>query len=618
MAKTITIVDKIKPKSPKFVWKPPPVLITRYDKEKYLDQEIKRYREGYGGLTNFQYFYLNNWKVKDTDTGKDIHPRWREDDENLIFQPINEAFKNREDFLIAKKRRATWSSTLAALTYWFSLTNLGTESAYTSADADRISEFWNTKLIYGSERVFLPEGINIQTKWANSKTSNYMKIFDPQDTNESSIVAYETSSSAKNAKSFEGGTYNGIVALDEIAIHERITEVWGSANASRMSGFSRAGLVFAGGTAGTVKMENRQTILNKIKNADSLRLRVTSILGFHSIEKITVDGKDVPTSINGYTDHSLVKDWIEKEREVLWKSGETKLYWEFFYAYPLSLEEIFQAQDESNLPEDVKNKLIGQQKVIKMNELDNANTENRLTYNAKIELSDNGNPLIIPHPSGGWTILQEPNPQHKYAMGTDPIPAESTSKDGSDYVSAIKDLDTHTYVAYYSRRLDDAATLLKETIAGQVAYNNCLNMMEMDKGAAFLSLYEEWGKLNMAADSPFSIQGVKFTRLAKNKGFKSLAFGDIGDDYVLSYYKEHYDKIWFQRQIDEAFLWGTGKNCDLRDAMRACEIYHKNQLIKEGKNKKKNVEIGYFAFINGVKQWVTFKANANLVNNERT
>lgn len=579
-------------KSPRYVWKPAPDFISHLEKRRYYEKEVERWRDGHLGMTGFQYFYLSQWMVFDISTKKAIHPLWFEDDEDLIFTPIEHAFKKRYDLVACKKRRAHWSSVEAALGVWQSLIEMGSSTGYTSADLDRVAGFFKKNIEYGLKRLreALPADIfNFDYKVISGKTTNQARIWDGKGEEVSYIDGFET---VRDPFAFEGGTY-GLILLDEIALHGKITEVWGSADASRLDGQYRSGLVFAGGTAGNITVEARKLFKQKVEDASdpASRIITTFILGMHANTFIQgVNGEKIPTTINGYTDHKRVTEWIEKERERLWKKGgDMKDYWHHYYAYPLSNDEIFMATDESKLPEDIKVLFAKQSRAINQRIKDSkSNKEDFIKVGVislrgeRAEFNEKAN--------GCWKILEYPQSGHKYIMGTDPIPAESAAKDGSMYKSVIKDETTHQVVAIYEKRIDDAKTLLSDTIAGQIFYNNAMNMMEMDKGAAFLSLYGEWNKLNLMADSPYSL-GVKFTKLSKGKGFKALAFGDLGDDFVLSYFREHYDKIWFLDIIEEGLKWGTGVNMDLKDAMRACEIFHKNNQAKENKNKQNKNQI---------------------------
>lgn len=603
---SITLLDNTKPKKPKFVYTPPPTFLTLSEKEKHYRTEVERWRTGYNGLTGFQYFYLTQWIFQDNSQGggfKAIRPTWRQDDEDLIFQPIEKCFQDYWDLFLFKRRECGWSSILSALFVWKGLTEIGTLMGYTSADVDRIMNFMQKKLKYGLERIDLPEDV-LPLRWhmPASKNTNQLKLWDENNVKDVSIMsAYET---VVNPKAFEGDRYS-LVGLDEIAIHGKIDQVMGSVDASRMAGQVRAGLIFAGGTAGTINVESRKILLSKFQNSKELMIYCSFYLGYHGVfEAINEKGEKEVLTKNGYTNHKRAKELIEYQRELKYKTGDMTAYNEYCGAYPLDKDEIFSSIDESKLPEDIKINLQQQNKIILMNERDRETQygrKNSSLYTQGSFVERGGRVEFVDSVSGRWYVGFHPNAGHRYIAGTDPIPFNSSSKDGSDYVTAIKNIDLNRYEAFYVARLDDPEVVERETTLGQRYYNNCLNMMEMDRGDSMRITMKKNGNLEMLADSPYAI-GVKFTNIPDRKGYKAKAFMDVGGGYVLNYLRNHWDKIFFRRIIDEAFRWGTGANLDVLDAVKSTEIYHRNMIEKETKNQKTtNKTITFFAVENGKK-----------------
>lgn len=609
---SISVLDKSKPKSPKFVYKEPPAFLTHGEKESYWRGEVDRWREGYKGLTGFQYFYLTQWWFQDNSQGggfKAIRPVWRQDDEDLIFKPIDKCFDDYWDFMLYKRRECGWSSILSALYVWKGLTNIGVVMGYTSADVDRIVGFMNKKLRYGLERMKLPEDV-IPLRWhmPASKNTNELKIWDDYNPKDISIMSsYET---VVNPKAFEGDRL-ALIGLDEIAIHGKIDKVMGSADASRMAGQVRTGLIFAGGTAGTISVDARKVLLSKFEKSKELEIYVSFYLGYHGLfQGKDKDGKVIDLTVNGYTDHKKAIECIEYRRETLYKSGDMTAFNEYCGAYPLDKDEIFSAIDESKLPEDIKISLQNQNKIILMNEAERETRlgkEERDIFKRGSFLEINGTVQFVENKSGRWHIGFHANKNHRYIGGSDPIQFNSASRDGSDFVFAIKNYDLQRYDAFYIARLDDPETVHREVSMGQIYYNNAPNMLEMEQGGTIMNEYKKSSQMHLLADSPHAI-GIKFTHLPNNKGFKAKALKDTGGGYVLGYFRNHHDKIFFKPIIEQAFKWGTGANLDIMDAMSATEIYDKNIHETEVRNKKpKNKEVTYWGVENGVKVLKTIK-----------
>ena len=607
-----TIIDNTKPKTAKFVYKAPPAFLTSYDKEKYWRTEVDRWSNGYKGLTGFQYFYLTQWWFQDNSAKgnrRAIKPVWRQDDEDLIFNPIDKCFEDFWDFMLFKRRECGWSSILSALFFWRGLTQIGSVMGYTSADMDRIMGFMTKKIKYGLERVEFPQDtLPLRYHLTASKNTNELKMWDDNNPKDISILsAYET---VVNPKAFEGDRLS-LIGLDEIAIHGKIDKVMGSADASRMAGLVRSGLIFSGGTAGTITADARKILLSKFKNSKELQIYCSFYLGYHgTFEGLDKDGKIVQLTVNGYTDHAKARECIEIRREFLYKTGDMTAYNEYCGAYPLDKDEIFSTIDESKLPEDIKINLQEQNKIILMNERSKATetgNKNAEMFTTGTFVSKSNGYEFVPMKGGRWHILWHPNKNNKYIAGTDPIQFNSSSKDGSDFVTSVKNMDLERYDAFYVGRLDDPETVENELSAGLRYYNNATNMIEIEMGGTIVNMHKKNGNIDLVADSPHLL-GVKFTHLPYNKGFKKKAFGETGAGYVLSYFRKHWDKIWYKRIIDEAFKWGTGANLDIIDAMSATEIHHNNYNEKNKKYKENpNEVITFYAIENGQKVLKTIK-----------
>jgi hypothetical protein len=164
------------------------------------------------------------------------------------------------------------------------------------------------------------------------------------------------------------------------------------------------------------------------------------------------------------------------------------------------------------------------------------------------------------------------------------------------------------YAAMFVTRLDSAENIASELILLQRYFYDAKNMIEMDRGSALKIFYDQWGYSKLVAETPNEI-GVKHIKYPDNKGYKAAAYKQTGSGFCLTYFRRFGHTIPIKRMIEEAFLWGRGKNLDCIDAMISCELYHNNIIAKETKTVKKNVEITYMAFdANG--NWKEFKINA--------
>ena len=67
-------------------------------------------------------------------------------------------------------------------------------------------------------------------------------------------------------------------------------------------------------------------------------------------------------------------EWIKQVRGILEKKKDKKEYYQFLYAYPLSVEELFQFSRENWLTKDIMDKVQDQ----KINIMNNAVSQNRI------------------------------------------------------------------------------------------------------------------------------------------------------------------------------------------------------------------------------------------------
>jgi hypothetical protein len=104
-------------------------------------------------------------------------------------------------------------------------------------------------------------------------------------------------------------------------------------------------------------------------------------------------------------------------------------------------------------------------------------------------------------------------------------------------------------------------------------------MMENNVFGAIKQAYKGLGKMELLAKQPNSL-GINFTAKKENYGYyKNGQTAERGVQLLVKYFLNHSDKIWFKEIIKEAEDWGM-KNCDLIDAIVACEFYTEDLIVK--------------------------------------
>lgn len=612
------ILNKTKPKKPKFVRTPHPTFSYNERKQRdiYWGQEVERWHTGYNGLTGLHYFHLQNMPLKDP-LGVPIFGIWREDDEECVFKPIQKCIEDNSDFAFFKRREAAWSSTCGSLALYYAFTRPGSTVLYTSADDPRITEFYTSKLLFAYERLEGFSGIPMQllnityppdNRPKNNKSNHILTL-----KNGSIVLGLSTNPDPTTVEAYRISC--GII--DEIGLHPHTNKVKSSMNASRMSSLSRIGPIFMGGSCGDMTSDAAKTLPKMVKDSVNQRLVVSFYLGYHGVRDMdmpeeTKNGEIIykPTKImeNGYSNHELAKQCIIKTREILSLATDQEEYWKYYKHFPLYESEIFEAIDESTLPEDIKKRLSAQEQLILRNE-----GVEKFGY-----LTDNNGPIeFIEKKSASLCIVKPPIPNRKYIAGIDPIPFADNDKDkGSDMVIAIKDIDMDEYVAYMAERTDDPNILVDKCIMLQTYYNNAQAMIEMEQGGVVFQKYVEKECKHLLSNSPDSL-GIKYVKTEQHIGYRASKLGDKANGFFLSYLKNGgIEKIYMIRAIREAKQYGTGKNLDLKDAMRGCELLQANIIAKTKKeeSRKKNEKIQILTVENGKYVYKELQVGSHLIN----
>jgi hypothetical protein len=88
--------------------------------------------------------------------------------------------------------------------------------------------------------------------------------------------------------------------------------------------------------------------------------------------------------------------------------------------------------------------------------------------------------------------------------------------------------------------------------------------------------------MELLAKQPNAL-GINFTAKKENYGYyKNGQTAERGVQLLVKYFLNHSDKVWFKEIIKEAEDWGI-KNCDLIDAIVACEFYTEDIVVKGNK-----------------------------------
>jgi hypothetical protein len=146
----------------------------------------------------------------------------------------------------------------------------------------------------------------------------------------------------------------------------------------------KMGSAFLGGSCGLMSDEGRknaQVMIEDMTRNPNSTMQQFFISGAAALEAAEeYDDHGIKTGRvlnfcpNGYSDMEKATEWIKQVRGILEKKKDKKEYYQFLYAYPLSVEELFQFSRENWLTKDIMDKVQDQ----KINIMNNAVSQNRI------------------------------------------------------------------------------------------------------------------------------------------------------------------------------------------------------------------------------------------------
>lgn len=586
---SIEILDKTRPKPPKFVyekwakkWKPAENA-SRLEKDRFVDQELNRWVKGFEGLSGRHYMYMTMGSIRDS-MGEIIRPIWRDGD-MMMFEEYEHCVKMGLDLMVVKRREFGLTSIFAGMEpIYNAIINKGSTSLITSADSKRLQTAFSEKvMVYYSnlEDDFRPG--HLRERMAGFlhlgiKDKATGKILGA----DSKVYCIETASSDTNAKAFEAYRSNYIF-LDEAFIHPRVAQVRSSAQATLSKGFSKMGAMVIGGSCGAETKEEAEALRKGAalgerlwNDSESLDLKTVFVPGWLCIANADeLDSKGNKTGVklnfcvNGYSDEKAATEWILKKREKLEKASDKGPYYNFIKQYPLTVQEVFEINRAAFFPPEVYRDLNKAKAVVVGGE----------SPTGVFDLvRENGVVIRRPNNKGSFYILAEPKANETYIAGMDPIPyGDSSETEGSDNATSIKGLTTQEYVAYICERDLDAdasvekCILLQEYYKSQRFPHGAIVNIEKNRGEVVLKTYKDKGKEHLLARTPTHL-GIEYVHTKSKYGWFANQHTMIrGNHYIVEFLKKYSLNQRLLRLIEEALVFPQGK-LDLFDSMRSCEI----------------------------------------------
>lgn len=569
------------------------------EKDYWWEKEREEFwREGRFGLTGPHYFALTQGWVKDA-RGFKKRPVWRDVDE-LIYEGYIDARKTFHDLFVTKRREVGLSFIFGGIIpMWIAMTNPGSTSLITSADKKRLEALFKdkTRVVYDEFDPYAKPGI------VSTRQEGYLHL-GRRDAKTGTITGLDSQIITKETvdvpTAFEA--YRAMhVFIDECMLHPKADKVYKSAQASTKSGFVKVAPIVIGGSAGEATSIGQKLARTLWDNAEALKILTLFLpgnMGIMEAPELDIDGKETGNLLNfcpnGHSDQKAATEWIMKTREVLDRLEDKSYLNSFIKQYPLEIQEVFSVSGQGAFPKIIMDKLDTQERII-------------LSTRPPIERcvlfrSMDGMVQKKPVSDGLIRILENPQPDHTYIAGIDPIPFNSKNMgDGSNQAIAIKDIDTNRYVAFYAERDSDPDEIVENMILLQEYFNNAVAMIEINRGGVVKQKYKDNGKLHLLAKKPVLL-GKGFFKDDDSYGYyKNDVTAERGNHYLVDYLKQYSEDLWFLEVIQELKNYLI-ENTDFADAMVACEILHKNIIKRFEKSKpQETVEksIPMLKFVNG-------------------
>jgi len=482
---------------------------------------------------------------------------------------------------------------------WIAMTNPGSTSLITSADKKRLEALFKdkTRVVYDEFDEYARPGI------VSTRQEGYLHL-GRRDAKTGSITGLDsqiiTKETVDTPTAFEA--YRAMhIFIDECMLHPKADKVYKSAQASTKSGFVKVAPIVIGGSAGEATSIGQKLAKTLWESAEALKILTLFLPGNQGImeaPELDINGKETGKILNfcpnGHSDEKAATEWIMKTRDTLDKLEDKSYLNSFIKQYPLDIQEVFSVSGHGAFPKAIMDKLDTQERIILASRPPIDRSELHRNYDGEIIKR-----AAITSP---MHFLENPQPDHTYIAGIDPIPFNSKNMgDGSKQAIVIKDIDTNRYVAYYTERDSDPDQIVNNMILLQEYYNNAIAMIEINRGGVVKQKYKDAGKIHLLAKKPIFL-GKGFWKDDDSVGYyKNDITAERGNAYIIDYLKVYSEDIWFLDMIQELKSYLI-ENTDIADAMVACEIMHKNITKRHEQKQPEKLtekEIPMLEYVNG-------------------
>lgn len=516
-----------------------------------VDRWINGYREGDDFMEGLMYFYITMGCLKDGE-GNTFKPKWRDGDAYLI-DAFLEAERNGKNLLVIKRREFGLTSIFGGLLpIYTSVTSPGATSILTSASMKRLLQMRNQKIYPWKENLMdmkqiSENNLNSQFRYSFASRTNMSEVA-------SEILFMDTNKDDRAAQNMESSRAKYIF-LDEYFIHDRAELVLSSSMASMMKGAKKNGTMVLGGSCSDINKKSVPRLTSMMNKPKSYNINVVFIGAEWNLEPYETQIGENFFSLKDQAREHVLKTRQDYRDEKNWSMLDN-----YIKSYPLVLKDVTSSEGANMVSVEIT-AVLERSRTICMT-MDEDNYRYRLLNTIKGIAPDQDR-------NGNFFIYNMPQPGHTYIAGSDPIPfGMGVSKEGSDFVVAIKDCTTNQYVAYMSLRTADSEFAFSEFEKLLMFYKSPMYPM-----AAPCNMERNMGQVIM---DKCKIKG-KMYLLATMPGEKAPGYTKAGENIVnrlfdsMCTYLRTCDTICIHRFLSDMSEFPTAKS-DLIDSIQGCEL----------------------------------------------
>lgn len=577
----------------------PPTFLSNQQAQDFFAQEKIYWRDGVHGLTGIHYFHLTQTKMKDIEAGE-FYPKFRSSDKG-IFEQIEYDRKHNRFTLWLSRREYGKSSIMATIFLYMAVMYPGCQIVVTSADKARIQQFFTEKFtvaLSGMHPMVRPTVNRVSTAQEVRIELNFTvkDEYGEPVIKTSTLFGRETNETPKSPQKISGGR-TMCIGIDEIALHNRVNQLLGSATPALQKSGANVGYMILTGTVEKEASEASLAALRSLTKKEELEARHMSVYftpfhhGMHSNEYGVDD-----------TERSI--KWRAEEMARLTVLSDKTALAHFEKNYPATIEEALSIGLIGALPPEIMAALNYRSKEL----LSVSEHKYVLHYEGEKVVAERNN-------DGDTAIMEHPIPNEDYIAGIDPIPlnvkellSKSEEEKRSKFCIVIKRRSTNQHVAYLMIRIADTTLLVKKAIMLQEYFNNAVAMIENNRGDGIIEIYKTtFKKPHLLADEPkmFRAKGQKKVRKGYPKGGDNSKIDAALHERFIQFLIKHTENIIIPTLVDQAAQYLTDANLDLVDAVQACELYDYDLVRLERKTyeKPKYRDVHYIANENGKNVW---------------